>query len=101
MGVDPPAAQAAGAAHGEAVVGRLDVGAEAAQPVDDRRDPVGLLDAQLAARRARPSRPRRSSPSSATSGSSSIASGTSSASTVVPSSGPCRDVEVADRLLAR
>ena len=27
--------------------GRLDLGAEAAQPVDDRRDAVGLLDAQL------------------------------------------------------
>ena len=31
----------------EAVVGGLDVGAEAAQAVDDGRDPVGLLDAQL------------------------------------------------------
>ena len=42
-GVDPAAAQAAGAAHGEAVGGRLDVGAEPAQAVDDGGDPVGLL----------------------------------------------------------
>ena len=47
MGVDRAAAQAAGAADDEAVVGGLDVGAEAAQAVDDGRDPVGLLDAQL------------------------------------------------------
>ena len=47
MGVDRAAAQAAGAAHDEAVLGRLDVGAEAAQAVDDGRDAVGLLQAQL------------------------------------------------------
>ena len=47
VGGDRAAAQAAGAADDEAVVGGLDVGAEAAQAVDDGRDPVGLLDAQL------------------------------------------------------
>ena len=33
--------------HREAVLGRLDVGAEAAQPLDDAGDAVGLLQAQL------------------------------------------------------
>ena len=46
-GVDRAAAQAARAAHGEAVGGRLDVGAEPAQALDDARDAVGLLHAQL------------------------------------------------------
>ena len=73
----------------------------AAQPVDDGRDPVGLLEPQLLRRRARRSRPRRSSRAAPTSGSSSIASGTSSGSTTVPHSGPCGDVEVADRLARR
>src|SRR3954471_15043889 len=44
---DRAAAQAAAPAHREAVVGRLDVGAERAQAVDDGGDPVALLDPQL------------------------------------------------------
>ena len=47
VGGDRAAAQAAGAADDEAVVGGLDVGAEAAQAVDHGGDPVGLLDAEL------------------------------------------------------
>ncbi len=39
-GVDHPAAQPAAAVHGEAVVGGLDVGAEAAQAVDNAGDAV-------------------------------------------------------------
>ena len=87
------------ALHDEAVVGRLDVGA---QPRAGRRPRPrsGRTPSRAAPRRrARSSRPRRSTPSSATSGSSSIASGTSSASTTVPSSGACGDVDLADRLL--
>ena len=59
---DRAAAQPAGAAHDEAVLGRLEVAAQAAEAVDDGRDPVGLLEPQLAGRRGRSSRPRRSSP---------------------------------------
>src|SRR5215216_3234020 len=44
---DRAAAQPARAAHREAVVGGLDVGAEAEQSVDHGGDAVGLLDAQL------------------------------------------------------
>src|SRR3954471_2720801 len=47
VGGDRAAAQAAPAAHHEAVVGRLYVGAETLEAVHDRRDPVRLLDAQL------------------------------------------------------
>src|SRR4051794_7650056 len=47
VGGDRAAAQPAGSVHGEAVVGGLDVGAEAAEAVDDGRDPVRLLQAQL------------------------------------------------------
>src|SRR5437879_12571646 len=45
--VERPAPQAAAAAHGEAVLGRLDLGAEAAEALDDPDDAVGLLHAQL------------------------------------------------------
>ena len=41
------AAQPAAAVHDEAVGARLDLRAERAQPLDDGRDPVGFLDAQL------------------------------------------------------
>ena len=41
--------------------GRLDLGAEPAQALDDGGDPVGLLERAAPARRGRPSRPRRSS----------------------------------------
>ena len=44
---DRAAAQAAGAAHDEAVVGRLGVAAERVQRLDDAGDAVGLLHAQL------------------------------------------------------
>ena len=72
----------------EAVVGRLDVGAEAAQAVDDRRR-SGRSPSAAARRAPRTTvSPSAKQPSSATSGSSSIASGTSSASTTVPTSGP-------------
>src|SRR5204862_5025915 len=47
VGVDDAAAKPAGALDDEAVDRGLDPGPEAAQAVDDRRDPVGLLDAQL------------------------------------------------------
>ena len=43
----PPAQRRAVAAHDEAVGGRLDVGAEAAQALDHARDPVRLLEPQL------------------------------------------------------
>ena len=78
-----PPAQAAGAAHDEAVVGRLDVAAERRSGRRRPRDAVGLLEAQLP-RAADDVSPSAKQPSSATSGSSSIASGTSSASTIVP-----------------
>ena len=61
VGGDDAAAQAARALDDEAVVGRLDLGAEAAQPVDDGRDPVGLLERAARRRRARRSPPPRSS----------------------------------------
>ena len=51
MGGEGAAAQAAVAGDDEAVVGGFDVGAEAAQAVDDGRDPVGFLDPQLLRRR--------------------------------------------------
>src|ERR1044071_2517181 len=45
--VEPAAAQSAGALDGEPVGRRLDRGAEITQPVDDRGDPVRLLQPQL------------------------------------------------------
>ena len=45
--VQVSAHEAARALHHEAVGRRLDARAETAQPLDDRRDPVGLLAAQL------------------------------------------------------
>ena len=50
------------AAHGESITRCLDIGSEAAQAIDDGRDPVRFLDPQLAARHGRPPPPRRSSP---------------------------------------
>ena len=99
MRVDRAAAQAAGAADHEAVLGRLDVGAEAAQAVDDGGDAVGLLDPQLVRAPRTTVSPSAKQPSSATSGSSSIASGTSSAlDHACRPAAPARDLEVGDRL---
>ena len=48
VGVDLPAAQTARATDDEAVLGRLDLAAQAAQAVDHRGDPIRFLDPQLA-----------------------------------------------------
>ena len=47
VGVDDAARRPPVPRHDEAVGGRLELAAEAAQAVDDGRDPVGLLEPQL------------------------------------------------------